>query len=114
MAVFKMPAVPVEAQRGRSHERGHAESVAKAGGGHAATAVSELPFNSHGHDLAEPQRRELLEMHQVRRRVERRTSAGGSIPRASYLAITRAVSKTYFLPASLSSARCPDRMPCML
>jgi hypothetical protein len=113
MAVFKRPAVPVGAQRGRSHERSH-DSVAKAGGGHAAAAVSELPVNSHGDDLAEPQRRELLEMHQVRRRVERRAGAGGSIPRASFLAITRAVAKTYFLPASLSSARCPDRMPCML
>ena len=90
MAAFKMPAVLVEAQRGRSHERGHAES----GAGDAAAAVSELPFNSHGDDVAEPECRELLEMHQVRRRVERRPGAGGPLPRASYLAVTRAVSKT--------------------
>jgi hypothetical protein len=89
MAVFKMHAVLVEAQRGRSHERSHAESVAKASGGYAATAVSELPFNSHGDDLTEPKCRELLEMHQVRRRVERGAGARESVPHAA-MAMRRA------------------------
>ena len=51
-------------------------------------AVSELPFDSHGDDLSEPGCRELLEMHEVWRRVERGTIASGTLRRAS-LAVTR-------------------------
>jgi hypothetical protein len=49
--------------------------------------VSELPFDRHRDDGGEPECRQLLEMHQVRRRLERRTIAGRAIPRAA-LAVT--------------------------
>jgi hypothetical protein len=45
--------------------------------------VSELPLDRDGHDVSETERRELLEMHEVRRRVERGAIANRSLQRAS-------------------------------
>jgi hypothetical protein len=50
--------------------------------------VSELPFDRHGDDLNEAGCRRVLEMHKVRRRVERGEGANGSVPHAA-LALRR-------------------------
>jgi hypothetical protein len=50
--------------------------------------VSDLPFDGHGDDGNEAGCRQLLEMHEVRRGVERRAVANGSVRLAS-MAVTR-------------------------
>ena len=45
--------------------------------------MSELPLNGHGDDFGEAGCRKLLEMHQVRRRVERGTFASGTVRQAT-------------------------------
>ena len=67
----------------RSRERFRLESVAIIDRRPHAPGVSELPFDGHGDDGHEAGCKQLLEMHEVRRRVERGAVATESVRRAS-------------------------------
>ena len=67
----------------RSRERFRLESVAIIDRRHHTPSVSELPFDGHGDGSHEAGCKQLLEMHEVRRRVECGAVATESVRRAS-------------------------------
>jgi hypothetical protein len=67
----------------RSRERFHLESIAILDHRPHTSGVSELPFDGHGDHHHEAGCRYLLEMHKVRRRVERGAGARESVPHAA-------------------------------
>ena len=73
----------------RSRERFRLESIAIIDPRRHTPGVSELPFDGHGDHDNEAGCRHLLEMHQVRRRVERGAGARESVPHAA-MAMRRA------------------------
>ena len=65
--------------------------------------MSELPFDGHGHDFSQPECRELLEMHELWRRVERGPVIASESVQPASLAVTRRVERQRFSSPAMNS-----------
>jgi hypothetical protein len=81
------PPALIEATHWRSHERFRRESIIIVFDERDTAPVSELPLDGDGDEVHQAGRRQLLEMHRVRRSVERHAFAERFVQQAEMAAI---------------------------